>query len=516
MPRVALIVALILLASAALASEPVEVTSDGLESVTVLPAATDGQVTVRNDEVPYGSQPDWSNTLRRQVGGLQVADMNGDGWADVVVGCYISNSFPPYDDWENLIYFNVEGVLETAPSWVSDDEVSTGDVQVGFVNDDEYPDLFAANGGGLSYSSVIYYGGPDGPSTSPGWSSNEPGGSWNNYGLLVDIDQDGDTDLITANQGASQSDPTRPLYMFRNHGGVLETVPSWQSAEESLQGFLAVADWDGDGWQELAVSKWVNYESGIYDNVDGALQTVPVWTTGDDDSDKGVAFADVDGNDWPDLALGHDPTQLWSNDGGSMSMDWESQASYHGHSDIRFCDVDRDGDQDLAECHFSDGKVHIYLNRDGVLDGAPSWTYDSSSVGTAIAFGDINGDEWPDLVVGNSGEPCVKVFLAEVDVTGVEVPEVGLRFVGAAPTPFNPRVSIRFEMPTTASVVLTVHDTRGQLVTTLVHGQSLDAGQHSVAWDGYNDQGQKLPTGVYLCRLEAGGQSARTKVVLVK
>ena len=42
--------------------------------------------------------------------------MNGDGWVDVVVGCYISNSFPPYTDWENLIYFNTGGHLEASPS----------------------------------------------------------------------------------------------------------------------------------------------------------------------------------------------------------------------------------------------------------------------------------------------------------------------------------------------------------------------------------------------------------------
>jgi len=151
-----------------------------------------------------------------------------------------------------------------------------------------------------------------------------------------------------------------------------------------------------------------------------------------------------------------------------------------------------------------------------VLDGAPSWTYDSSSVGTAIAFGDINGDEWPDLVVGNSGEPCVKVFLAEVDVTGVEVPEVGLRFVGAAPNPFNPLVKLSFEMPVAASARLTVHDTRGRLVATLVGGQSLESGRHTLAWDGRNDQGQSLPSGVYLCRLEAGEHSARMRVLLAK
>ena len=143
------------------------------------------------------------------------------------------------------------------------------------------------------------------------------------------------------------------------------------------------------------MSKWVNFESGIYKNLAGVMATVPVWTTGDDDSDKGVAWADVDGNDWPDLALGHDPTQLWTNDGGALSVTWISGATYHGHSDMRFCDVDRDGDQDLAETHFSDGKVHIYLNQDGVLDSAPSWTYDSSSVWARPSPSAINDDDGP-------------------------------------------------------------------------------------------------------------------------
>lgn len=121
----------------------------------------------------------------------------------------------------------------------------------------------------------------------------------------------------------------------------------------------------------------------------------------------------MDGNDWPDLALGHDPTTLYGNDGGTMSISWTSTAGYFGHNELRSCDVDQDGDEDLAEVHFSNGQVHIYVNNDGVLDSAPSWTYDSPTVGTAIAFGDINGDEWPDLIVGNSGDPSVKVFYSQ-------------------------------------------------------------------------------------------------------
>ena len=391
----------------------VEVSEDGHQVVVVQESQTDDTVTVRGSGVPYGTSPDWQNDLRRQVGGLQVEDMNGDGLIDVVVGCYHSDSYPPYTDWENYIYYNIGGELEASPSWVSTDEVSTGDVQVADINGDTYPDIFAATGYYTMDPSVIYWGGPTGPSNSPGWFSVEPGPTWNNYAILFDFDHDDDIDVITANQGVSP-DPYRPIYIFRNHDGVVETVPSWQSDEWSIQGFLAIADYDGDGWEDLAVSKWVNFESGIYKNAGGTLQTSPVWTTGDDDSDKGVAWADVDDNDWPDLVLGHDPTLLYGNEGGTLSVTWSSGASYFGHSDIRFCDVDCDGDPDLAETHFSDGKVHIYLNHDGTLETMPSWTYDSPDVGTAIAFGDITGNGWPDLIVGNSGEPSVKVFYARV------------------------------------------------------------------------------------------------------
>jgi len=393
------------------AQEPrIEISDDGRTTVCVVPSPTDGGVFTRGGAVPYGTAPDWQNNLRRQVGGLQVADMNGDGWADVVVGCYHSDSYPPYPDWENLIYYNTGGQLEASPSWISTDEVSTGDVQVADINGDGYPDIFAANGYYTMDPSVIYWGEPGGPSNTPGWFSNEPQRAWNNYAVLFDFDHDGDIDIVTANQGNSPQDSYRPMYIFFNHTGVPQTTPGWQSAEWSIQNFLAFGDYDRDGWEELAVSKWANFQSAIYENLEGAIQTTPAWTTGDTGTDKGVAWADVDGNGWLDLALGHDPTLLYGNQDGALSVVWSSGASYFGHSDLRFCDIDRDGDADLAEIHFSNGETHIYLNNAGTLDTLPSWTYDSSAVGTALAFGDITGDGWPELVAGYSGQPCVVVF----------------------------------------------------------------------------------------------------------
>ncbi|MEM7483112.1 MAG: VCBS repeat-containing protein [Acidobacteriota bacterium] len=398
--------------AAPVASTPVavEISSDSLETVLLDERESAAETPPPGGtEVPYPTTPDWENDLRIQVGGLQVADMNGDGRQDVVVGCYISNSFPPYDDWRNFIYFNTGSGLEGSPSWASDDQRSTGDIQVALLNDDAFPDVFAANGGGSYDPSVIYFGGPNGPATTPGWLSTDS--SWTNYALPFDFDHDGDVDVVTANQGRSQDDPFRPIYIFESNAGVLPTTPAALSPEMSIQNFLAFGHLDDDEWEDLAVSKWANFESGVYRNDQGTLESTTTWTTGDDDTDKGVAWADVDDNGDQDLALGHDPTLVYFNTDGTLGSPQTATGTFFGHAELRFEDIDLDGDPDLAEVHFANGKAQIYLNRGGVLDTAPTWTFDSSAVGTALAFGDIDGDGAPDLVVGNSGDPSVMVFM---------------------------------------------------------------------------------------------------------
>jgi len=68
------------------------------------------------------------------------------------------------------------------------------------------------------------------------------------------------------------------------------------------------------------------------------------------------------------------------------------------------------------------------------------------------------------------------------------------------PNPFNPETTIRFELPEAAQVSLAVYNLFGQEVRTLVFGNK-KAGYHSVEWDGRDERGREMPSGLYLYRL---------------
>jgi len=83
------------------------------------------------------------------------------------------------------------------------------------------------------------------------------------------------------------------------------------------------------------------------------------------------------------------------------------------------------------------------------------------------------------------------------------------------PNPFNPVTTIRFELPKNADVKLEVYNIMGQLVRQLVDNK-MEAGYHTVIWDGANASGLRVVSGVYYYRFVAGDFTSVKKMVLLK
>lgn len=84
------------------------------------------------------------------------------------------------------------------------------------------------------------------------------------------------------------------------------------------------------------------------------------------------------------------------------------------------------------------------------------------------------------------------------------------------PNPFNPETIISFSVPENASVTLEVFNMLGQKVRTLINSQVYNSGEWKVKWDGRNNSGDLMSSGVYLYRLNAGRFSASSKMILQK
>jgi len=83
------------------------------------------------------------------------------------------------------------------------------------------------------------------------------------------------------------------------------------------------------------------------------------------------------------------------------------------------------------------------------------------------------------------------------------------------PNPFCGATSIRFEVPCNRAVTLTLYDVEGGLVKTLLKAAKSPE-TRTVTWDGTDDNGRKVSSGVYFCRLSVGGQTLARKMVMLR
>ncbi|HNT52239.1 MAG TPA: T9SS type A sorting domain-containing protein, partial [Candidatus Syntrophosphaera sp.] len=83
------------------------------------------------------------------------------------------------------------------------------------------------------------------------------------------------------------------------------------------------------------------------------------------------------------------------------------------------------------------------------------------------------------------------------------------------PNPFNPETTISYSVPKSGAASLKVYNLKGQVIRTLV-SNVMEAGNYSVVWNGKDDNGNAVSSGVYFYRLDNDGQTVTRKMLLAK
>ena len=83
------------------------------------------------------------------------------------------------------------------------------------------------------------------------------------------------------------------------------------------------------------------------------------------------------------------------------------------------------------------------------------------------------------------------------------------------PNPFNPNTKIEFNIPMMEQVNISIYNLEGRLVKTLVD-QVMNSGNHIVNWDGRNDIGSKVSTGMYIYQLKTNSVNMTRRMTFIK
>ncbi|MBI5508202.1 MAG: FG-GAP repeat protein, partial [Deltaproteobacteria bacterium] len=323
-------------------------------------------------------------------------DVNGDGYADVVVGAPWYPDVQPYAGRAYVYLGSASGLSSTA-AWVQTSGrnlayFGTSVASAGDVNGDGYSDVIvgaSADSNGESYEgrAFVYLGSGAGLQTTVAWSAdgNLPSGSFgSSVAAAGDVNGDGYGDVVIGapTQAYGEYSEGR-VYVFLGSASGPVSPAGWVKEGDLEYAYLgwsvsSAGDVNGDGYGDVVVGS-MYYSGGqsnegralVYLGSGGGLQSTPIWSAESEQSGANLGYSvasagDVNGDGLGDVIVGapmYTATQTWG------------------------------------------GKALIYLGATAGLTNATSWSVEAvqapARLGTSVASaGDLNGDGYADVVVG--------------------------------------------------------------------------------------------------------------------
>jgi len=479
---------------------------------------------------------------------IGVGDQNDDGYDDILVYDWRANPVPKV--YRAKVYYGGP-ILDTVVDLTIGDSVYGGLANLGDLNADGYTDFALISATEGESRAAVYWGGISSDGVHDLWygtSAFRPVGS----GVRgCDVDVNGSDELIWRDYGnisfglfqTGLQPDSSPYLRVRPPN----PPPGYSFADQVVGG-----DFNGDGRKDIAANRRYDESSGLNGQVymyfgGPAFDTLPdlvitrpgafamhqnYW------GDRMACVGDYNGDGYDDLYVGAHPssdTTAYIYFGGP-GLDTLSDIIIPGKADFvaPAGDVNDDGYDDFIRGYplpySGAGYVEIFLGgpeADSVWDvrihnlSIPGLQYEVGRSCTGI--GDFNGDGIDDFAFsaeGSSNEGLVYIYAGWSGSLDVEYeydpifPE-DYTLSQNYPNPFNASTRIEFGLPLRSHVLLTVYNILGKEVRVLVEDE-LSGGSYRVEWDGRDDRGNPVASGVYLYELKAGETVHSRKMVLLK
>ena len=369
-----------------------------------------------------------------------------------------------------------------------------------------------------------------------------------------DLDNDGVQEVVA---GFRKWDPPNKenLMIFSVNGDFAGVFTDWNVEVFDTTSDLgsiysaAVTDLDGDGWGEAYyASDYITlYEAT---GTDTYVLSNSANATGTDNWNlaNAVVSFDIDGDGTEELVMGDWRGNVKIVDGVTDAQDIDSTHiftinSFGSARAFSGGDFDGDGTVDLFIAQNYGGIYHGTFNGAGAVTDSASWDWEfvwedtsGASRPYTLSFGgDARTTSWTGQYVNdlnNNGFPELFVAIEDFDTTYAVMimlesdAVVGIKLDGGQiletyklsqnyPNPFNPSTNIDYSLSVAGDVKTTIYNLLGQKVVTLVN-EFRAAGEHTATWNGLNESGNTVASGIYTYELRTGGVVLHKKMTFIK